>query len=66
MLDNAVISIESVTYLEGYKLELVFSDGHQQVVDFEPFLCQSAHPQIQTYLDLAKFKQFTLEHGDLF
>jgi len=51
--------------LKRYALQLRFDDGTEQVIDFEPFLSQSRHPQIRTYLDLAKFHQFRLEHGEL-
>jgi hypothetical protein len=46
-------------------LELEFEDGKRQKIDFEPFLRKSLHPEIQSYLDIGKFKKFRLEHGDL-
>ena len=63
LAENIVIDVVSVTYLEGYKLEMKFSDGHAQTVDFEPFLKRSIHPEIRKYLDL--FKQFRIVYGQL-
>ena len=60
-----VVRIESVRHVSGYKLALCFSDGHASAVDFGPFLKASAHPSIRAYLDLKRFKNFTLEDGML-
>lgn len=64
--ENLVISIEAAEYLEDYKLRLEFSNGQERIVDFEPFLRNSLNPMIRKYLDLEKFKKFSLEYGDLF
>ena len=64
--DDWVIAIETVEYVEGYILRLTFSDGHEQLVDFGPFLSQSHNPHIRKYLDPELFQQFTLADGDLF
>ncbi|GIK58532.1 MAG: DUF2442 domain-containing protein [Chloroflexi bacterium] len=61
-----IVDIEAVEYIEGYKLRLLFSDKSENVVDFEPFLSNSLNPMIRKYLDIEIFKQFTVEHGDLF
>ncbi|MES2613930.1 MAG: DUF2442 domain-containing protein [Bdellovibrionota bacterium] len=59
------IKIITVKYLERYKLHIVYSDGKGQDVDFEPFLRHSQHSEIQKYLNLKKFKNFTLSDGEL-
>jgi hypothetical protein len=64
--DGAIIDIESVEYLTDYKLLLRFSDSQERVVDLEPFLNNSSNPLIKKYLDLDRFKAFSVEHGDLF
>ncbi len=51
--------------MAGYSLNVSFSDGVQQVIDFEPFLSNSSNPQIRAYLDSAKFADFRVENGDL-
>lgn len=59
------IKIISINHLEKYKLHIVYSDGKEQDVDFEPFLRHSQHSEIQKYLNLKKFKSFTLCDGEL-
>lgn len=65
LLDDAVIEIISAEYVADYKLRLRFSDGNERLVDFGSFLRDSLNPMIRTYLDLEKFKRFTVEYGDL-
>lgn len=58
------VSVQDVRYFGGCRLEIVFSDGHVQKIDFEPFLKQ-AHPELRKYLDEKEFSRFTVEHGNL-
>ena len=60
-----VVQIESVRYVTAYKLVIRFDDGHESTVDFGPFLRSSAHPSIQAYLDIKRFKNFAVEDGVL-
>lgn len=60
-----VVQIEAARHVSGYKLGIRFSDGHVSSVDFGPFLKASEHPSIRAYLDLKRFKEFTLEDGVL-
>jgi len=60
-----VVQIAAVRHVTGYKLGIRFSDGHVSTVDFEPFLKGSAHPAIRAYIDLKRFKDFTVEDGVL-
>ncbi len=60
-----VVQIEAARHVSAYKLGIRFSDGHVSSVDFGPFLKASAHPSIRAYLDLKRFKEFTLEDGVL-
>ena len=62
---DAIVKITSADYVSGYKLQMRFSDGKERAVDFEPFLRQSLNPVIPAYLDLEKFKLFSMEYGDL-
>ncbi|MGR3179672.1 MAG: DUF2442 domain-containing protein [Candidatus Anammoxibacter sp.] len=57
------IEITDVQYQSGYTLKLTFNDGRKQVIDFEPFLRKSQHPEIQKYLDIKRFRQYTFEYG---
>ena len=63
--DNQVISIEQVTQLEDYKLQLIFNDHSSQTVDFQPFLTQSLNPLIRKYLAPEEFSKFEVDDGDL-
>lgn len=65
MPDDWVIVIEQVTYLEAYTLQLLFDDGKEIDIDFAPFLHRSRNLLIRKYLDIERFKTFTLEYGDL-
>lgn len=59
------IKIESAEHAGAHKLSLFFSDGTEQIVDFSPFLESSLHPEIRKFLSPKKFKQFTIENGEL-
>lgn len=59
------IRIEQATQVSDYKLKLKFNDGHENIVDFEPFLKTARHPDIRKYLKPALFKQFEIRHGNL-
>ncbi|MBF0240519.1 MAG: DUF2442 domain-containing protein [SAR324 cluster bacterium] len=59
------IEITEVEYLSGYKIKILFNNEKQRIIDFEPFLRRSQHPEIRKYLDLKRFKQFTFEYGHL-
>lgn len=63
--DLGVVAIRSVQLTGPYKLLLVFSDGKENEVDFEPFLRNSRHPAIRSYLDPERFKTYALEDGVL-
>jgi hypothetical protein len=58
------VSVREARYLGGCRLEITFSDGHVQKVDFEPFL-QQAHPELRKYLNEQTFMRFSVEHGNL-
>ena len=58
------MNVQSARHLGGCRLEITFSDGHVQNVDFEPFL-QQAHPELRKYLSEDEFACFAVEHGNL-
>ena len=60
-----VIDLTEAQYHQGYQLRLQFSDGTERLIDFEPFLRRSKHPQIQSYLNPDQFKQFQIVDGNL-
>ena len=59
------ISIEQAKYIDGYKIYLKFNDGKENTVDFQEFILNSSHPDIQKYQDKKKFKKFNLEYGEI-
>ncbi len=61
----SVIDVIKAEYIPHYTIHLWFSDGAEQILDFEPFLQQSAHPDIRKYLNVELFRQFTIVHGRL-
>jgi len=63
--EHQIISIEQVTQLEDYKLQLIFNDQSSQTVDFQPFLTQSLNPLIRKYLAPEEFSKFEIADGDL-
>ena len=60
-----ILNVEKVEHVADYKLRIDFNDGHQSVVDFEPFLSQSHHPAIRRYLDQSLFLKWSIDYGDL-
>jgi hypothetical protein len=59
------IKIDSAKYLSDYAIRIKFNDGHENIVDFKPFLSKSLHPSISKYLDENKFSGFSLIDGNL-
>ncbi len=60
-----LVQIVKAVYFKNYKLQLDFSDGKSQIVDFGPFMMKSGHEDIRKYLALSKFKKFKLVDGEL-
>jgi hypothetical protein len=58
-----VVQIEAVRHVAPYELVICFDDGHERTLDFGSFLESSAHPAIRAYLDIKRFKNFTVEDG---
>lgn len=59
------IGVSSAKYISEYKLQLIFGDDFETVVDFEEFLTKSQHHSIRKYLNLENFKQFKIVNGNL-
>ncbi|MEI8027075.1 MAG: DUF2442 domain-containing protein [Pseudomonadota bacterium] len=59
------LKVKKVEYLDLYKLKLLFSDDFVQIIDFEIFLKQAHHPDIQKYLKPKYFKSYSLIDGEL-
>ncbi|WP_029408432.1 DUF2442 domain-containing protein [Thiomicrorhabdus sp. Milos-T2] len=59
------LAITNVKHLSNYKLLISFSDGHQQLINFEHFLFNHQHPDIKKYQDINLFKNYSITDGDL-
>lgn len=59
------INIVAANQVGDFRIHLRFDDGTDQVVDFEPLLSHSLHPDVRAWLDPARFSAFRLEFGEL-
>ena len=64
-MSNTINKVVSAKQVAGYALQLVFDDNTSQTVDFGPFLKQSRHPDVRSFLSPERFSSFKLEHGEL-
>lgn len=60
-----VISINKAEYIDGYKIKFSFTDGTEQLIDFFNFLSTAKNPMTKKYLDIHKFRVFSIEYGDI-
>ena len=63
--EDTLIDIVAARQAGEYKLKVSFSDGTEQLVEFEPFLQRSNNPLIRKYLSLDNFSNFRVEDGNL-
>lgn len=59
------LSVDSAKYLGEFRIEIIFSDGIESVVDFQCFLEKSSHPEIKKYLDQELFADFQVINGNI-
>ena len=59
------LDIVDAEVVGDYKIELKFSDGYKNVVDFGSFLAGSLNTSIHQFLDHKKFNSFRLDWGNL-
>ncbi|AQG79347.1 DUF2442 domain-containing protein [Spirosoma montaniterrae] len=59
------IRVTEARHIGDYKVLIRFNDNTEQTIDFGPFLYEHPHPQYNRYRDLALFKTFTVEMGNL-
>ena len=68
LLDKILVMtvyVKEAGYLSDYRIHFTFSDGVEREIDFESFLTASSHPEIRKYLDISKFRDFKIVHGNL-
>ena len=59
------VSVKGAKYIDGFKVELLYSDNKKNVVDFAGFLKTHSHPQFNKYKKIANFKKFNIENGNV-
>ena len=59
------VTVKEAKYIDGFKLELLFSDNRKKVVDFSVFLQIHSHPQYNKYKKPSNFKKFSIENGNV-
>lgn len=59
------LAVTGAEHVGEYRLQISFSDGTSQLVDFGLFLTNHPHPQHNKYRRLANFKRFRIERGNL-
>lgn len=57
--------VSEATYITEYTLQLRFSDGIIQTLNFKPFFNKHQHPQYDKYQDIKNFKKFFIENGNV-
>ena len=62
---TTVISIVSAEYINNYSIRFVFSDNTEKTIDFAGFLMKSKNPMTRKYLDKNKFRNFSIQYGDV-
>ena len=60
-----IISILKANYLGEYKIDFLFSDGIEIVIDFGNFLTNAKNPMTKKYLNIQLFQSYSVEYGDI-
>jgi len=64
-MSTPIINIVSATPAGELRIKLEFDDHTVQMVDFEPFLKHSRHPDVRAYLQPERFASFRIAYGEL-
>ena len=59
------VSVKSARHVKSYILQVEFSDGHSQLVDFSRFIFSVGHPDYEKYKSVEAFCNFDLVDGNL-
>jgi protein associated with RNAse G/E len=62
---HPIIKVSQAIKVGDYSLEIKFSDGKINQIDFQEFLEKSVHPEIRKYLDQALFEAFEVKDGNV-
>lgn len=61
----SALSVVNAQHITGHILDITFSDGHNAVVDFAPFIFSAGHPDYEFYKKLDNFLAYKLDDGNL-
>ena len=59
------LSVKSARHIKSHILEIEFSNGHKQDVDFAPFIFSSGHPDYDKYKKESEFIKFEIIDGNI-
>ena len=59
------VLVENVKHVKAHILNIVFSDGHTQDVDFAPFIFNVGHPDYEKYKSETEFLKFDIVDGNI-
>jgi len=59
------LSVNSVEHKIGHILDIEFTDGHHEVVDFSKFIFTSGHPDYDKYKSVPEFLKYEIIDGNL-
>jgi hypothetical protein len=60
-----IISVKEANYIDGFKVEILFTDDKKSVIDFSIFFLNHSHPQYNKYKNPENFKKFKIENGNI-
>jgi hypothetical protein len=60
-----IISILKANYLGEYKIDFLFSDGIEKIIDFGNFHTNAKNPMTKKYLNKQLFQSYSVEYGDI-
>ena len=63
--EGVEINVVQARWLKEHVLQIDFSDGCSKNVDFGPFLSASDQPEIRKYMEVERFKGFSVCYGNL-
>jgi len=57
-----MLHVETATYLENYKMSVIFNDGSSHIIDFEKTIFNDHRPIISALKDISVFKDFSIQN----
>ncbi|MDR0830860.1 MAG: DUF2442 domain-containing protein [Prevotellaceae bacterium] len=62
---DTLCKVVNAKHIKNYMLDIQFSNGKKNKVNFRNFLKKSQHPSIRKYLDIDKFNNFEIKNGNV-